>query len=155
MTRERVGALLCLVAAAAYSSTAVFAKFAYEAGIGVVTLLAIRYALAAAAFWGLVARTRPPLPSRQALGAGLLLGVIGYSAQSGLLFSAFAHLDAALALLLFYSYPTIVMVVAVLLGRERPSTRRIAALIAASGGVALVLAGSEGARRDGLVLRYS
>ena len=150
MTRERVGVLLCLLSAGAYSTAAIFAKFAYRADIGVVTLLATRYVIASLALWAVVARTQAPLPPRAILAGGFALGLVGYSLQAGFYFSALARMDAAPASLLLYSFPAMVTVAAVLLGRERPSRRRVAALAVATAGVALVLVGGGGTSVDGI-----
>ncbi len=63
---------------------------------------------------------------------GLLLNVS--------IFTAFGRIPIALALMLFYTYPAVVALVDVLLGRERATPMRIAALGIASVGVVLVLA---------------
>ena len=48
--------MLCLLAAACFGSLAVLAKLAYDAGADLVTLLWVRFALAAAVLWTLAAR---------------------------------------------------------------------------------------------------
>jgi len=162
VSRERAGALLCLLAAAAYSSTAIFAKVAYAAGVDVATLLALRYLIAAPLFWllvagapaaGLAAGGPVRLPGRL-VARGLVLGLVGTSAQVWLFASALARIDAALASLLLYSYPAMVALGAVLIGRERANRRRVAALVVATAGVALVLAGGGDAARDGLGIAF-
>ena len=70
------------------------------------------------------------------------MGAIGYATQAGLYFSALDRMDASLLALLLYTYPALVVVLAIALGRESASRRRVAALILASTGAALVLAGA-------------
>ena len=144
MTREREGILLSLLAAAAYSTSAIFARLAYADGVGLVELLAGRYVGAALVFWLLVARAGLPLPYRRAATTAVLLGLVVFSAQSGLFFSALQRIDAALAVLLLYAYPALVAVAAILLGRERASLQRFLSLGVALGGIALVLSGDGG-----------
>lgn len=148
MTREREGALLCLLAAVAYSVTAPFAKLAYAANVNVVTLLAIRYVIAALLFWVLIARTGRRLPPRSTITRGVLLGAICQSGQTFLFASALTRIDAALAILLLYAYPAMITVAAVAIGRERLTPRRVVALLVASAGVALVLSGPRGGTGD-------
>lgn len=148
VTREREGVLLCLVAAAAYSTTGTLSKLAYEAEVGVLTLLVVRTVVAAVLFWGLVRLTRSAVAPRPALVKGFVVGLLGTSVQVWMFASALARIDAALASLLLYAYPAMVAVAAVLIGRERPSARRFVALGAATAGVALVLAGAGGASLD-------
>ena len=141
MTREREGVLLSLLSAAAYSTSAIFARLGYVDGVGLVELLAGRYVGAAIVFWLLVARAGLSLPGRRAATTAVLLGLVVFSAQSGLFFSALQRIDAALAVLLLYAYPALVAIGAILLGRERANLRRFVALAVAMGGIALVLSG--------------
>jgi drug/metabolite transporter (DMT)-like permease len=125
---------------------AIFAKEAYATGASVVTLLSIRFLLAAALFWVIVAVRGAQLPSRRVVLASLGLGAAGYAAQAGLFFGALTHIDASLTSLLLYLYPMLVFLGAVVLRREQVTGRRVGALALASVGAALVLmSGSLGA----------
>jgi drug/metabolite transporter (DMT)-like permease len=141
MTREREGLLLCLVSAACFGAMPIFAKQAYATGLGITPLLALRFAMAAAMLWALIALRRRPLGSLRGLAAGVALGLFGYSVQAGFYFGALERIDAGLASLLLYAYPAFVTVAAIALRRESPSRRKLGALALASGGVALVLLG--------------
>jgi drug/metabolite transporter (DMT)-like permease len=83
---------------------------------------------------------RPRRPDRRQVVAGLLLG-LGYSAHSWLFSESLARLDAGLVDLLLFTYPALVMLGAIALGRERWSTRGAIALGAATAGMSLVLVG--------------
>ncbi|MGZ4203430.1 MAG: DMT family transporter [Thermoleophilaceae bacterium] len=145
---------MCLASGAAFGAMAIFGKLAYGAGVNVGTLLAVRFALAAALFWTLVAagghlRELRAL-SRRDLGIALALGACGYALQSGCYFAALERVDASLLSLLLYTFPSIVAAAAVALGRERMSARRLMALVLASGGLVLVLAGAGAGALDPL-----
>ena len=146
------GTLFCLASAAAFGAMAIFGKLAYEEGVTVGTLLAVRFVLAATLFWLFAVasggvRDLRALPRRDA-GIALALGAVGYSAQAGGFFAALERLDASLLALLVYTYPAIVTVAAIALGRERASRRTALALALASGGLVLVLAGGAGGMLD-------
>jgi len=148
----RVGALLCLASAVAFGAMGIFGKLAYEHGATVGTLLAVRFVLAAALFWALVlgtgaARQLRTLPRRD-ICLAFALGAVGYSAQAGAYFAALKRLDASLLSLLLYTFPAMVTVAAIALGRERASRRRAGALVLASGGLFLVLAGAGAGALD-------
>ena len=72
---------------------------------------------------------------------GVGLGASGFALQSGLFFASLTRLDAALADLVLFAYPSLVTVAAVLIGRERWSRRRVSALVISLAGVSLVLVG--------------
>jgi drug/metabolite transporter (DMT)-like permease len=149
-----VGALICLASAVAFGAMGIFGKLAYDEGATVGTLLAVRFMLAAALFWVLVAGTggarRVRALSRRDLGIALALGGVGYGAQAGAYFAALQRLDASLLSLLVYTFPAMVTVAAIALGRERASRRTAAALALASAGLFLVLAGAGAGALDPL-----
>ena len=140
------GTLLCLASGAAFGTMAIFGKLAYDEGANVGTLLAVRFAIAAVLFWILLAGsgTLRGLRSltRRDLGLGLAMGGVGYALQSGLYFAALERIDASLLSLVLYTFPAMVAAAAVILGRERLDGRRVTALLLASGGLALVVAGA-------------
>ena len=88
--------------------------------------------------------------SRRDVAIALALGALGYSAQAGSYFAALDRLDASLLSLLVYTFPAIVTVAAVALGRERASRRKAVALGLASAGLVLVLAGAAAGALDPL-----
>jgi len=142
------GTLLCLGSAAAFGAMAAFGKLAYGAGATVGTLLSVRFVLAAALLWGLVLASGA---ARQ-IGArdvalALALGGCGYATQAGCYFTALTRIDASLLSLLVYTFPAIVAVAAIVLGRERADGRRLTALALALGGLALVVGGGTAAGR--------
>jgi len=146
------GTLMCLGSGAAFGAMAVFGKLAYDGGATVGTLLAVRFVLAAALFWALVlpggaAREIRALRGRD-IGVGLALGACGYAMQAGCYFAALERIDASLLSLLVYTFPAIVAAAAVALGRERMDGRRLAALVSASGGLVLVVAGAGAGALD-------
>jgi len=148
------GVLFCLASAASFGAMGVFGKLAYDEGATVGTLLATRFALAAALFWVLLlcaggARRLRAL-SRRDVGIALALGAVGYGAQAGAYFAALERLDASLLSLLVYTFPLMVTVAAVALGRERASRRTGVALALSSIGLVLVLAGAAAGALNGL-----
>src|SRR5207244_3534587 len=120
-SRHTGGVVLVVVSALAFGAMAIFAKLAYRHGAGTATLLTLRFAIAGTVLWLIVALrggARPRLDRRTALGAAGL-GVFGYSLQAGGYFAALHHLSASMTALLLYTYPALVFVGAVALGRER------------------------------------
>ena len=148
------GTLLCVGSAAAFGAMAVLGKLAYDEGATVGTLLAVRFALAAVLFWGLVfaggeaGELRRLAPRDIAI--ALALGACGYAAQAGCFFAALERIDASLLSLLLYTFPAMVAVAAIALGRERADARRLGALGVASAGLVLVLASAKPGALDAL-----
>ena|SRR5215212_33274 len=148
------GVLLCVSSAAAFGAMGIFGKLAYDDGATVGTLLVTRFVLAAALFWLLAlsagtARELRELPRRD-VALALSLGAVGYGAQAGCYFAALDRLDASLLALILYTFPAMVTVAAIALGRESASRRTAAALALASLGLVLVLAGAAAGALDAL-----
>ena len=149
------GTVLCLASATAFGAMAAFGKLAYHAGATVGTLLSVRFVLAAALLWVLVAVRGEGARalrgvSRRDVATALALGACGYAIQAGCFFVALERIDASLLSLALYTFPAIVAVAAIALGRERASAKRLAALALASGGLALVVAGAGAGSFDPL-----
>ena len=138
-----MGALLCVLSAAGFGAMGIFGKLAYDEGVGVWELLLVRFGLAAIVL-GAVAALRGAMRELggRAVASGLLMGCVGYATQAGLYFLALERMDASLLSLLLYTFPAMVTLAALLVGRERPTPRRVAALGIALAGTALVLAGA-------------
>jgi drug/metabolite transporter (DMT)-like permease len=163
-----VGSALCLFSAACFGAMAIFGKLAYAAGVSPGALLLLRFSVAALLLGLLLAlgpgrRLRPPTPPGPArtTRAGLLvtalgLGAVGYATQATLYFSALQRVDASLVALVLYTYPALVTVAAALLGRDRLTPGRSAALVVASCGTLIVLLGAGGLSFDrvGVVLAF-
>jgi drug/metabolite transporter (DMT)-like permease len=150
----RSGTLLCLSSGAAFGAMGVFGKLAYDGGATVGTLLPVRFLVAAALFWALLLagrdRTAIRAVARRDVLLGLLLGAAGYAVQAGAYFAALTRIDASLLSLLVYTFPAMVAVAAIALGRERVDARRLSALGLACGGLVLVLAGAGTGALDAL-----
>jgi drug/metabolite transporter (DMT)-like permease len=154
----RRGIGLVLVSALAFGTMAIFAKLAYEHGANTATLLTLRFALAGAVLWVIVmlrGDVRRRLDRRTVI-AGGCLGLFGYSLQAGGYFAALQHMDASLTALLLYTYPAMVFIGAVALGREQTSGVKILALGLAAAGLVLVLVGGGAGGLDstGVLLAF-
>jgi drug/metabolite transporter (DMT)-like permease len=149
---QLVGAVMCVGSAAAFGAMAIFGKLAYDAGVGVMTLLVVRFVLATLMLWGIYAVRRPAaaLPRGRELLSALGLGAIGYTAQAALFFLALTRIDVPVTSLSLYVYPALVTLGAVALGRDRLDRVRTAALVLAFAGLVLVLIVGASTKLDAL-----
>src|SRR5690348_2304393 len=146
---SRLGAAFVIASAVAFGVMPIFGKLAFEAGVSVTTLLAVRFAMAAPVLWaGVLVRGAFPRVSRGVKLRALALGGFCYAIQSGLYFAAMSRMDASVLSLILYGYPAMVTGAAIILRREPASRRRLAALVTASFGIVLVLLGSGGGSLD-------
>jgi drug/metabolite transporter (DMT)-like permease len=147
------GMLLVLLSAVSFGMMPIFTKLAY-AGMDfpqdhrVKTVLAIRFALAAACMWAIwlfeLRRSDAPATSAGPLRLSNVLllvgmGALGYVGQSFSYFTALGSISASATGLLLYTYPILVTLLAWLILRERMESRKLLALGVATVGALMVL----------------
>jgi drug/metabolite transporter (DMT)-like permease len=137
-----------LLSAAAFGAMGIFGTLAYDEGATVGTLLSVRFALAALVWWGLILASRAALAELRSLRrrdvmTAVALGACGYAGQAGAYFAALERIDANLLALVLYTFPAMVAVAAVALGRERLHARRVLALAMTSAGLVFIVAGAH------------
>ncbi|MGE5529546.1 MAG: DMT family transporter [Patescibacteria group bacterium] len=139
MDRRLLGMFLVVFSAAGFGLMPILARYAYQGGIGIPTLLFVRFALAAGAlFVFLLAGGGRPAVGVRRLSILLLLGVL-YALQSSLYFYALRRISASLTALLLYTYPILVALLTMACDRERPAAGTAVALLLSFAGLALAL----------------
>lgn len=141
MGRDKLGMIVTLVSAASFGAMSIFAKFAYDGGANVPTVLFLRFALAACFFWGYILfykKDYKPYPFAVASKL-FLLGALGYGSMSACFFLAVSRLPASLAGMLLYLYPALVTITTIVLKQETYTRQKGLALLITSLGLLLVL----------------
>jgi drug/metabolite transporter (DMT)-like permease len=128
-----------LFSASAFGALAIFARIAYSAGVDVMTLLFLRFGLAAVVFVGLAVARRQAFPRGRELAVVTGMGALGYAGQSFCYFSALRYISPGLVALLLYSYPAIVTVLAAVFLHERLRVAKLVALALSLGGLAVTI----------------
>lgn len=134
-----MGVLWCLISAAGFGLSPIFAKGAYQSGVSVTEMLTGRFVIAAVVLWAVCLWRRPALPAGRVLLTAVGLGGVGYAVQALCYFGAVARIDASLAALLLYTFPALVTALAVALRRESLDRRKLAALGCSAVGLVLLL----------------
>ena len=131
------GTLLCLAAGMAFSVSPILIQVAYAHGAAVTGVLAWRYLAATALLVGIAGRKMLRVPLKASVSA-FALGAVVYAIDSALFYGSLERTSAPLASLVHYAHLVLVVGVAAMIGRERLTRRRLGALVAIFGGVALV-----------------
>ena len=143
---------MILIAAMSYGFLSVMVKLALDAGVDVLPLAAWRFVLAAATVWLLLAARRRPIPRLEAWPALAGLGLL-YAIDSLAYVAALQWVPAATAVLLFYVYPVVVVLLAAVFLGERLTPHKLAATAIAIVGCALTVgAGMAGGHALGFGL---
>lgn len=139
MKETTVGTLLVLGAAAGFGTIGIFGKVAAAIDLGLPRLLPTRFALATVAVVTLARLRGWPIPhSRRAYASTFALGVV-YTGMTLFFFVALRYLTAGLATIVLYTYPVLVVGLAVAFLRESLTWETVLALGGVLLGVTLIV----------------
>jgi drug/metabolite transporter (DMT)-like permease len=140
-----VGGALIALASLQFGGVVVLGKVVTDGGLSVPSFLALRFAVASALLGLVLVATRQPLAAVRGEGWRLAgLGIAGYAVEAALFFAALRHGTAAPVTLLFFTYPVLVSVLSVALGRGFPGRLVVAALASSVGGASIVVVAGHG-----------
>lgn len=140
-----VGVLYIVLSAAAFGVMPIFAVYAYQGGSNVVSLLAVRFLMAAVLFLLVILFTRKrwKLTVKQVLSLFVMGGIL-YTVQSFSYFSAVQYIPASLAALLLYTFPIYVAILAYFIEKEALNKQTVFSILLSIGGLVLILGTSFG-----------
>lgn len=138
MTPETRGTLAIVGSSLGYGALAVLAKLAFDAGVGVLPLLAWRFVIGSALVWAFVLATRRPVPAGSRATGVIVLGVL-YAGNSLAFMVGLERIPASLASLVFFTYPVVTVLLARFAAGEPLTPRRIFCLALATAGCALTV----------------
>ncbi len=136
MRAEAKGTAAILASAAGYGLISILVKLALADGVRVFALAAWRFVLGAALVWAVVLVAQRPLPPRGAWPALLGIGVL-YAVDALAYVVALQWIPATTAVLVFYLYPIVVVLLAAAFLGERLTARRTAATLLSVAGCGL------------------
>jgi drug/metabolite transporter (DMT)-like permease len=148
---------MVLVSAVAFGTLSIFAKLAYNAGLGTEQLLAFRFVLAAIGMWAVAfAVGQSPLNlNRRQVRSLLVVGGVLYTAQALTYFMALRTLPVSLCILIVYIYPSLVVIAGWLVLRRRVSGWHVVALVGSFLGVGLLVGGAKLVVGVGLIFAFT
>lgn len=140
-----LGYILVLLSAFGFGVMPIFALYAYEANMGVPTLLFLRFAFSTLLFFSYIfLRVKGWRVSAKQLLSLFILGGVLYTLQATTYFNAVRFIPASLAALLLYLYPVFVAILSFFVNKERLTTRIVVSIAISLGGIALVLGTPSG-----------
>jgi drug/metabolite transporter (DMT)-like permease len=137
---RKTAAVAVVASAACFATLGILTKWAFQHGAEPISLLAVRFALAAAVM-AVIQAVRDPHSlrvSRRDLLVFLALSLTGYGAASLCYSFAVRQIGASVTTVLLYTYPAMVSVIGWLLLKETFPPKRIAAVVMTFAGCALV-----------------
>ena len=151
-SRRALGVTLALTSAACFGVMPILTKIVYADGAGTFGVLSVRFTLAAVVLLALARLRGEALPRGRQLRHLVLLGGVGYVAESLFYFSALERISAGLTALLLYVYPALVVLLAAVLLRHRPQPVALVCVAVATAGSALTIGPVAGGQTTGVLL---
>ncbi|HKW08418.1 MAG TPA: DMT family transporter [Candidatus Dormibacteraeota bacterium] len=148
---------MVIASAVSFGTLSIFAKLAYNDGLGTVQLLAFRFGLAAIGMLVLafVVGQNPLRLTRRQVTTLVVVGAVLYTLQALTYFIALRTLPASLCVLIVYIYPSLVVIAAWLFLGRRVSRWHVGALIASFAGVILLVGGAQFQLGVGLIFAFA
>jgi drug/metabolite transporter (DMT)-like permease len=131
---------------------AIMARFAYASGVDTITLLALRFGIAAGILVAVALARGETWPRGKTLATLIGLGALGYGGQAFTFFTALTLAPAGLVALLLYLYPALVAVLSASLLHEHLSAAKLLALAVALVGTVLTIGPASSASPLGVAL---
>jgi drug/metabolite transporter (DMT)-like permease len=136
---HRAGTLLAIGSAACFSLKAIFIKLAYPYGVDAVTLLCLRMLYALPVFAYVLWRTGLPSLDAADWVRMVALGLAGYYLSSLLDFEGLVYISAGLERLVLFSYPTLTVLLGMLVHRRGWDRQLTWPLLLCYAGIALAV----------------
>lgn len=150
-----LGVVFALLAAVGFSAKAILVKLAYLDIVDAVTLLALRMVFAAPFFIGVAVWARRQHAAPMNTHDRLLvvgLGLVGYYLSSYLDFLGLQYITAGLERLILFLYPTMTVILAAVIFKQRITRKVLAAMVLSYAGIALVFLHDVGVSQGDAVL---
>ena len=143
MSNKNVGALIAIAGVVMFSAKAVMVKLGYRYEADTVTLLLLRMIFALPFYLGVMVRstqkTNAYKLTRKDIGSIVGLGFIGYYLASYFDFYGLQFISASLERLILFIYPTLVIVISVIILKKKASRIQIYAILITYLGILLLL----------------
>jgi drug/metabolite transporter (DMT)-like permease len=149
---RRLGLVFIIISAASFGVMPIFARLAYNAGAEPITVLFLRFTIAAVVMNLIMVLRRTEYPRGLILLELILLGAIAYVGESLAYFLALKLASAGLVALLLYIYPTLVTALSAVFLKEHLTRVKIIALFLALSGTALTIRITSGGSMLGILL---
>ncbi len=149
-----VGILLIILSAAAFGTLGILGRFAFAEGMDALSIMALRFSLAALVMLAVLGFRGERLPHGGTLLRLIGMGAVGYVGQAFAYLTALKYASPGLVALLLYLYPVFVVILSVIFNHERVNRLKIFALGVAVLGLALTV-GPEGGQLAGVLLAIS
>jgi len=134
------GIFYITIASIAFGVMPILAKLAYKGGANPISTLTLRFTFASIILYIYIKNKNLSLKlNKEQIKLILFLGVVGYSMTSILLFLAYNYIDVGIAGMILHTYPLMVMILSIVIYKEKFKMKKFLYLIITTIGVFIML----------------
>jgi len=134
------GIFYIAIASIAFGVMPILAKLAYKGGANAINTLALRFTFASIILFIYIKTKKLSLRvSKEQIKLILFMGVIGYSMTSILLFVSYNYIDVGIAGMILHTYPLMVMILSIIIYKEKFKLKKFLYLMVTTIGVFIML----------------
>ncbi len=147
-----IGMGFIAISAVGFGMMPLFANIAYQAGATPVSVLFLRFSIAALIMLGITIKTQEVFPRGKTLIVLVLMGAVGYAGQSLSYFTALRYAPAGLVAILLYIYPALVTGLSFIVFKHPITRVKFFTLLLSLAGIPLVIGWQSGGQLLGIAL---
>lgn len=134
------GIFYIVIASIAFGIMPILAKLAYKGGANAINTLALRFTFSSIILFIYIKTKKLSLRvSKEQIKLILFMGVIGYSMTSILLFVSYNYIDVGIAGMILHTYPLMVMILSIIIYKEKFKLKKFLYLMVTTIGVFIML----------------
>ncbi len=134
------GIFYIAIASIAFGVMPILAKLAYKGGANAISTLALMFTFASIILFFYIKNKKLSLKlNKEQVKLILFLGTIGYSMTSILLFISYNYIDVGIAGMILHTYPLMVMILSIIIYKEKFRLKKFLYLITTTIGVFIML----------------
>lgn len=124
------GILYIIISSVSFGVMPILAKLSYKGGANSISTIALRFTFASVIMLFYIRNQNLSLKlNKNQLRRIIFLGVVGYSMTSILLFTSYNYIDVGIAGMILYTYPLIVMILSMVIYKEKFRTKKFSCLL--------------------------
>ncbi len=137
--RKLLGTIFILITTISYGILPAISQLAYREGVAVETVLFNKFFYACILMWAYIGIKRIPFKTDKKHFVFLSFVALSYIGISTTLYEAFKYISGSIATILSFTFPAMIIALEMITGLEKPSFKKILALMASMAGLIIIV----------------
>ncbi len=134
-----LGTIFILITTISYGILPAVSQLAYREGVAVETVLFNKFFYACILMWAYIGIKKIPFKTDKKHFVFLSFIALSYIGIATTIYEAFKYISGSIATILSFTFPAMIIALEMITGREKPSVKKIFALIASMAGLVIIV----------------